>query len=206
MYQTKRFFVFEGLDGSGKSTQCKRLSHALRQRGYEVVETREPTNGPWGQKIRQMAQSQQRVSPQEELDWFIKDRKEHLSSLIEPALARGAVIIQDRYFLSTMAYQGSRGLDPQAIQEQHLTFAPLPQYTFLLDIPAEIGLQRVRQRTAAPDAFERLDALLKCAEIFETIELDGLIHLDGQLSEEHLHESILDIVLKALREEGQEID
>lgn len=196
--QQAHFFVLEGLDGSGKSTQCKMLSQALQQRGYTVVETREPTNGPWGQKIREMAQSGQRVAPELELEWFIQDRREHLEHIIWPALHRGDIVLQDRYFLSTMAYQGSRGLDPSAILREHLDFAPIPQRTFILDIPAQVGLDRVRSRQDIPDAFERLDALEKCAAVFNTIELPGVTHVDGALSAEELHTEILRYTLQDL--------
>lgn len=199
-------FVFEGLDGSGKSTQCKMLVAALQDRGHHVVETREPTTGPWGQKIRQMAMSGQRVDPQEELAWFIADRKAHIDDVILPALNAGSVVIQDRYFFSTMAYQGSQGLDPQAILQAHAPFAPLPLRTFYLAIPAAVGLQRVQSRQGQPDAFEKLDALERCADIFDAMEhhtygqLDGFMRFDAQLSPDEIHQQILTATLDALRD------
>lgn len=198
MPTTERYFVFEGLDGSGKSTQCRMLADALHSRGYPVTLTKEPTDGPWGQQIREMARSNKRVTPQQELEWFIHDRKEHIEQLIQPTLSKGHILIQDRYFLSTMAYQGSRGLDPQTILAQHLTFAPLPCRTFLLDLPPEVGLERVRKRQSTPDAFETLDALQKCAAIFHEIELEGLTRLPAEQPPQELHKEILAIVLEEL--------
>ncbi len=161
-----------------------------------MVQTREPTQGPWGQKIRTMANSGQRVSADEELSWFVKDRKEHISQLIQPALQQNHIVIQDRYYLSTAAYQGSRGLDVQQIIDSHQEFAPLPHRTFLLDIPAEIGLQRVQHsRGETPDAFETLTSLQACADVFHQLDYPGLIQLDGQLPATTLHEIILREVL-----------
>ena len=101
------FIVFEGIDGTGKSTQVRLLAKALRELGQEVVTSKEPTDGPVGTRLRQSAEKG-RLSPQEELDLFHQDRRDHVQSLIAPALERGDTVIVDRYFFSTMAYQGAR--------------------------------------------------------------------------------------------------
>src|SRR5690348_11605062 len=99
------FIVLEGIDGSGKSTQVKAIAAALRERGYEVVTTKEPTDNKWGKILRNSA-STGRLSAEEELETFIKDRKEHVEILIRPSLDAGKVVITDRYYFSTAAYQG----------------------------------------------------------------------------------------------------
>jgi len=186
------FFVFEGIDGSGKSTQCKELAVALRNRGYKVIETREPTDGPWGKKIRELARAGKRTPPKEELELFVRDRKEHIKKLILPSLELGKIIIQDRYYFSSTAYQGSRGLDPQKILESHRAFAPQPTRTFLLGITAEEGLKRIRtSRSLPPDAFEKLNNLQKCVALFNDMEDPSLIRIDGTLPPEELHRQIL---------------
>ena len=110
-----RLIAFEGLDGSGKSTQLARLAEHLTESigsgGPDIVVTKEPTEGPVGKKIRAMAQSGERVPPERELAWFMEDRREHVDTLLEPALAASAIVLCDRYSLSTVAYQGARGLD-----------------------------------------------------------------------------------------------
>lgn len=195
------FLVFEGLDGSGKSTQCRLLGEALEQRGHTVVQTREPTHGPWGQKIRAMAQSGQRVSPEEELAWFLHDRQEHIQNLILPSLAQGHVVIQDRYYPSTAAYQGSRGLDVDEILQQHQSFAPLPHRVFLLEIPPDEGLRRIQHsRGDTPDAFETLASLERCAAIFHCLEMPGLLRLNGLDTPTSLHHTILNEALRLLDE------
>ena len=105
--------VFEGVDGSGKSTQLALLAEAMRSAGREVVETGEPYDCEWGRKIREMARSTQGVPPEQELEWFLEQRRAHVRDLVGPALAAGRVVLSDRYFLSTVAYQGARGLDAE---------------------------------------------------------------------------------------------
>lgn len=168
------------------------LAEALRSQGKDVVETREPTQGPWGRKIRAMAQSGERVSPEEELDWFVKDRKEHIEQLIEPSLSSGKVVVQDRYYFSTAAYQGSRGLDVQEILSMHEEFAPAPTRVFLIEIPPAVGLQRVQvSRGETPDAFETLSSLERCGAIFDELQTPGLVRINGELSPEEIHQIIL---------------
>ena len=106
---------FEGLDGSGKSTQLARLAAYLESQGLDVVSTREPTDGAVGRRIRAHARTAEQVPPEQELAWFMQDRTEHVRELIAPALERGAVVLCDRFTLSSVAYQGARGLDFRSI-------------------------------------------------------------------------------------------
>ena len=86
--------VFEGIDGAGKTTQVRLLDERLRRAGYDVVCLKEPTEGPWGQKLRQLAQhGRQQVSPATELEWFLQDRREDVEHNIQPALARGQIVV-----------------------------------------------------------------------------------------------------------------
>ena len=101
------FIVFEGIDGTGKTTQLHLLAEKLRQRGYAVVSTREPTEGVYGQKIRELFVDRGAASPERELELFIADREQHVKETIEPALADGCIVLSDRYYLSTVAYQGA---------------------------------------------------------------------------------------------------
>ena len=194
-----RHIVFEGIDGVGKTTQCKMLQKALEEQGFQVVLTKEPTDGPWGAELRRLAVAGQRLSPEEELEYFIKDRKEHLESLILPSLKEGKIVIQDRYYFSTMAYQGSRGLNPQKIFEDHQAFAPLPDKTFILELQPEESLRRITQsRQDTPNAFEKLDSLQKCAQVFEELDLPGLARVSAMLSPEDIHKQIWEYTLPIL--------
>jgi dTMP kinase len=150
--------AFEGIDGSGKSTQARRFADWAQARGREVVRTREPTDGPWGRKIRE-ARFTARMSPEDELAAFVADRKEHVATLINPALARGAVVVVDRYYYSTAAYQGARGLDPKALLALNREFAPRPDLVVLVDVEPKVALDRITARGQGVDLFETLEAL-----------------------------------------------
>jgi dTMP kinase len=170
------FIVLEGIDGTGKSTQSKQLAEWFRAQGREVVASREPTDGPWGTKIRATAATG-RLSPQEELDYFLRDRREHVEQLIAPALAAGKVVILDRYYFSTMAYQGSRGVDPAEIRRQNEAFAPVPDLLFILDLDVEIALTRIGGRGDTANEFEKHDSLAKCREVFLSLAGEPFVHV-----------------------------
>lgn len=160
--------VLEGIDGTGKSTQCRLLAEGLRERGFAVKQSFEPTNGVYGRRLRESAEAG-RLEPEEELELFLKDRKEHVEQLIRPALEAGECVVLDRYYFSTMAYQGSRGLDPGEIRRRNEEFAPVPDVLFILDLDVEVALGRVRSRGDVPNDFEREESLRRCHEIFASL-------------------------------------
>lgn len=181
--------VFEGLDGAGKTTQVSLLAARLRQAGYEVACLREPTNGPWGQKLRHMAQEGRHEAPETELEWFLHDRREDVAQAIAPALAQGQVVLLDRYYFSNMAYQGALGLSIDDIRRRNEAFAPPPDLLLLLDIPVSQGLQRVQQRGALSH-FERHDYLTRVAAIFAAMDFPYLQRLDATPMPAQVHEAI----------------
>jgi dTMP kinase len=192
------FIVFEGLDGAGKTTQVRRLAEHLQQEGYDVVCLKEPTDGPWGQKLRWLArQGRQEVTPATELAWFLEDRRQDVAQNLQPALARRQVVLLDRYYFSTMAYQGALGGDPEAIRAQNEAFAPPPDLLFLLDIAPAQGLQRVQQ-DREPDDFERLDYLERVAAVFAAMRFPYLRRLPATLAPEVIHAHIWQEVQAAL--------
>jgi dTMP kinase len=161
-----RLIVVEGIDGAGKSTQVKRLAEALRAAGRTVVVSREPTDGPWGKKLRASA-STGRMSPDEELHAFIEDRRQHVAELIQPALDRGDDVLLDRYYYSTIAYQGIRGGDVAAIRSANEAIAPKPDLVLLIDFDPQLALSRISQsRGEVPNEFEKLDQLQAIRRIF----------------------------------------
>ena len=159
------FIVIEGIDGTGKSTQSKRLAEWFRSRGREVVLSREPTDGPWGKKLRESATTG-RLSAEEELECFLNDRREHVEMSIKPALAEGKVVILDRYYFSTIAYQGARGFDPSEIRRRNEAFAPQPDLLLILDLSVESAHGRIGARGDTANEFEQRDTLSRCREIF----------------------------------------
>lgn len=187
----------EGIDGAGKTTQARLLADALRARGREVVLTKEPTDGFVGRRIRETARTG-RLPPEQELELFLEDRKEHVEQLIRPAMARGAVVIVDRYFYSTAAYQGSRGLDPADIVVRNLAFAPVPDVVVLLTIEPATGVGRVRGRDGAENHFERLDDLVRCATVFDALVRPEIVRIDGARPIDIVHADVVEAVTRAL--------
>jgi dTMP kinase len=162
------FLVFEGSDGAGKSSQLTRLAARLEADGHTVARLVEPSRGPLGTEIRERASGQgPPMSAQEELDLFVADRRQNVSQNVLPALERGEVVVQDRYFYSTAAYQSARpelGLTPSDVLALH-DWAPQPDAVILLDLPVDEGLTRVRKR-GVEDAFEGEDRQRKVRQAF----------------------------------------
>jgi dTMP kinase len=179
------FIVIEGIDGTGKSTQVKRLGEWFEKQGREVVLSREPTDGPWGKKLRESAATG-RLSPQDELQYFLNDRRQHVEEKISPALAAGKVVILDRYYFSTMAYQGARGFDPQEIRRMNEAFAPVPDLLIILDLDVDTAHQRIGHRGDSTNEFEKKESLHKCREIFRSLENEPFVKVvdsSGSLDE-----------------------
>lgn len=182
--------VFEGIDGSGKTTQTKLLFNRLSQDGYGVTQLKEPTDGKWGQKIRRLSShGRDRIPRETELSWFLNDRRENVQNNLLPALARHQIILLDRYYFSTMAYQGVLGLDTKSIQEQNEAFAPTPHLMFLLQISPADALERVRQRSV-PNQFEKLDYLKQVAAVFDHMQFPYLRRIDATQSIDRVHQHI----------------
>ena len=192
------FIVFEGVDGSGKSTHIKYLSEKLRERGYHVLETSEPSRDRIGNFIRRYAeQNDSRFTPETETLLFAADRYEHVKRVIEPALKRGQIAISDRYFYSSIAYQGAGGIDLNWIRKMN-RFAPKPDLSILLDIIPEYSLKRVRRKKTV---FEVSDYLRKVREIYlEMVKAGELVREDADNPKRIVQEEILTLVLNLLRE------
>ena len=186
-----RLLVFEGLDGCGKSTQIELLARALREAGGEVLVTCEPTDGAWGRRLREMARAGEPVAAEEELRWFVEDRREHVAQVLAPGLEAGRIVLTDRYYLSTVAYQGARGLDWRGILEASEAEFPWPDLVLLLEIEPEAGLARVRSRGEALETvFERSDFLERVAAIFRAVERPYIERIPAQGSPEQVHAAV----------------
>ena len=152
------FVSFEGIDGSGKSTQARRLAEALRGAGREVVLTREPGGSAGAEQIRKLLLegAGERWSPETEVLLFTAARRDHLERVIAPALARGAVVISDRFADSTRIYQGVGRADLRPIVDElhRLVIAQEPDLTLLIDIDPATGLARAGARGGGETRFE----------------------------------------------------
>ena len=148
-----RFITLEGGEGVGKSTQLRRLAEALRARGLEVVETREPGGSPGAEAIRRLLLEgdADRWTPEAEALLFAAARADHVARTIRPAVERGAFVLSDRFLDSSIAYQGGAGgLGAQTIRQLHGIGSRgfLPDRTLLLELPAEAAANRAEARDA----------------------------------------------------------
>lgn len=192
--------ALEGVDGSGKSTQARLLEEALQRRGLPVTLTREPSAGPTGKQLRCYLEGPTRhLSPAEELALFVADRREHVDQVIKPALLAGRVVITDRYYYSSVAYQGALGLDPGRILAENEAFAPRPHLVFILALPLELAVARLHQSAGRPrQVSEAQDYLERVAAIYASLTSPHIHRLDATASPETIHAQILAITLQAL--------
>lgn len=153
-----QFITFEGIDGSGKSTQARRLAEDLRAEGGDVLLTREPGGSPGAEEIRQLLLTgdPDRWSPETEILLFFAARRDHLEKTIRPALAAGRTVISDRFADSTRVYQGAtRGDLRDRVDRLHdLMIGQEPDLTFIIDMDPAISLQRGLARGSGEDRFE----------------------------------------------------
>jgi len=191
--------VLEGIDGSGKTTQARKLLESLKAESVDAVYFREPSGSRWGLAIKKKAKRPNSLTPEEELDLFQKDRRENVAKNLKPALQNNKVVILDRYYFSTIAYQGARGLDPRMIQKNNEEFAVRPDLVFILDIDPEKGLKRIEKNGRKKDRlFEQKEYLAEVRKIFKRFKGNNISHVDAQRSPEEIFRKIKKIVFDYL--------
>jgi dTMP kinase len=196
------FIVVEGIDGAGKTTQVRLLKEALERAGESPVVSKEPTNGPWGQRIKESAATG-RFSLEEELHAFIEDRKEHVATLIRPSLDARKIVILDRYFYSTIAYQGARGADVAEIRALMESQFPIPDAVFILDVDPATGVHRIAHlRGEQPNLFENRDDLARARAIFNSLTGPTVHHINGALPIDDVHTRIMEVLSKGALKKG----
>lgn len=199
----------EGVEGSGKSTQCARLARYLSNRWPEVAKTSEPDGTALGVRIRALFEDGSAPTPLTQTFLFMAARQEHVTRVIAPALARGAVVISDRYADATVAYQGyGQGMDAQTIRELNVlaTGGVAPDLTLVLDLDPVVGMQRIRHR-AALDAFEKMDLAFhrRVREGYLEIarsDKQRVVVLDAAQEADALHAEVVRVVDEMLSRRG----
>jgi len=188
--------AIEGIDGAGKTTIVKFLTKELKRRGYDVISFKEPTESEWGRKIKSSTFKDRSFNPEDELKLFLKDREWNVEHNILPALKAGKIVIMDRYYYSTIAYQGARGIDIKKICKLNEKF-PKPDLVIILDIKPETALERIRRRGDKPNRFEDLEYLRKVREIFLSLK-NNVVIVNAERPIEEVKRDVLGIVFKHL--------
>ena len=165
----------EGIDGCGKSTQSQFLMDKFESDNEKTILLKEPTNGKYGQKLWEMLSGKIEATTEEILELFVLDRKEHVNQKIKPALDEGKIVLMDRYYYSTMAYQAAAGIDINRIRRDN-EFAPKPDIVLIFDLPADLAMKRVRGHSVA-DVFEKEEHLEKVRKAYLNLEDDSLVRI-----------------------------
>ena len=194
--------AIEGIDGAGKTSQAKMLCDALLKEGNNVVYLREPTDGPYGRKIRALAlEGRHEITPLEEFELFLKDRTQDVEENIRPSLKQGKIVVIDRYFYSSIAYQGALGLDPEFINRENRKIAITPDITIYISIPAKITSHRIeKNRGDNINLFEKTEYLEKVKDIFDSMPYEEMWKVDGDKPIQEVHKLILEQVKKLIQE------
>lgn len=194
------FFVFEGPDGSGQSTQAALLEEYFLKRGQAVLLTKEPTS--WtkaGKRIREVLDEKTKIEPLKLQELFCKDRAEHLEAEIIPALKSGTTVISDRYAFSTLAFGGLE-VPLSSLMELNQDFI-LPNKVFYLQVRSEECVRRIEARGKGVQFFEKQEKLRRVIENYDELARrfgDTFVVLDGQQSIEAIHQQVIDSLKNTL--------
>ncbi|MCP4446181.1 MAG: dTMP kinase [Myxococcales bacterium] len=189
------FLVIEGIDGAGTTTQTQRLAEALEDRGTPTHRTREPSDGPIGKLLRQILAGEHAPTDATTLGLlFAADRADHLQREIEPALAAGKVVLSDRYYHSSLAYQGSEeDRSWIAVLNQR---ANVPDCTFFLEVDPKVAAQRRDDDDRDEELFDKMETQLRVAEGYRQVvdereSSERIERIDGHQSLDTIHETLL---------------
>lgn len=205
-----KFLTFEGIDGSGKSTQLRLLAEHLRFSGADVIETREPGGTPLGRRLREaFLETEEAVTPMAELLSFAADRAQHVEFLIRPALADGRIVISDRFADATFAYQGAgRGFAEEDVKKviELATGGLKPDLTLFFDISVELAIDRMRDRDNSDSKRNRMDQ--ETAEFYARVresylgigrrDPERFRHVDASGNIEEIHAEVKRIVSEVI--------
>ena len=159
----------------------------------KTILLKEPTNGKYGQMLWNMLSGKIEATTEEILELFVLDRKEHVNKKIKPALDEGKIVLMDRYYYSTMAYQAAAGIDVNRIRKDN-EFAPKPDIVLIFDLPADLAMKRVRSHSVA-DIFEKEEHLEKVRKAYLNLEDDSLVRIiDATRTPEEIFDEVWKLV------------
>ena len=201
------FIVLDGLDGSGKGEMINRLHNYLfsKSKDYKILSTREPSSGKYGKEIRELLKTEKdpKANAENFLDLYIKDREDHLKETILPFLNSATninIVIWDRYYYSTIAFQHTQGIELNKVIELNKDFKQ-PDIAFILDLPPEIALERIGNRGKQKEKFEQLEFMQTLRKNFLELKqhiTDNIKIIDASKTKEEVFNQIkkeIDILL-----------
>jgi dTMP kinase len=198
------FIVFEGIDGSGKTTQSKLLFELFSKEGKQVIWTKEPTDGDIGSLLTNKYLKEVDLPIVDAL-LFAADREEHLKDMVIPALNQGKIVISDRYYHSTLAYQQAQGLELKWLLELNKNFIK-PDLTIIIDLEPEIAIERIekdkKRKIEDRKKFEKLEFLKKVRKNFldlpKVLKDEKIVVIEGNKEKEEVFEAVVKEIKKIL--------
>ncbi|MCK4956699.1 MAG: dTMP kinase [Candidatus Cloacimonetes bacterium] len=202
-----KFITFEGIEGCGKSTQAKLLGKYFAAQGYDILQTREPGGPKISEAIRDVLLSidNMEMLPETEMLLYMASRSQHTGEWIIPALKEGKIVISDRFYDSTIAYQGAaRNIDSNIIDtiREYATYGLVPEITILIDLPVEIGFSRISTREIDRLEQESISFHKKVRDGFLALakkHSDRFIVINGDQSVDAIHAEIVEKISKLMR-------
>jgi len=198
-----KFIVFEGIDGSGQSTQAQLLDNFLKDNGLKVICTKEPTKeSEIGKRIRAILKGEQIIEPRELQKLFVEDREWHLENIVNPSLNRGEMVICDRYLFSTIAFGGADGLDKNWLWQMNKDFL-MPDLLFFIKTSPVVAMTRIDKRDGGKrQLFEKQEKLERAfhnyQDIFQQLTTPPFYEINGEVAIEEVFEQIKNIIIKYL--------
>ena len=187
------FIVFEGIDGSGKSTQAKLSFDYLKKHNCDAVFFAEPSSGKYGQLIRKELASKKELDADYMLNLFIKDRQDDVDNNILPSLNEGKIVVLDRYYYSNAAYQGAMNLDTETILQQNIMQNfPKPDRVYFIDISVQTAMERINARLSnSKEVFEKFPFLEKVKANYSKLIDESFLVVNAERGIDDIHKEIV---------------
>jgi len=192
--------VFEGIDGSGKTTAARNAACHFAELGWETAFLKEPTDGPEGLRLRERMVSGEPRNAELEFQLFLSDRTRHVKEQIKPVLERGGLVFLDRYYISSMAYQGALGLDMDMIRRENEKIAVRPDVILYFQVPLEMALERIStNRPAGFNSFENREYLSRVARNFGRMRFNQWVNINAAEPQASVQDNVIRTITEILQ-------